>query len=147
MTAAVCERCEAIVTKASTMPITPTMTLTTLVKPSPPSCSCEVWISMSAMRVVHGKGVAGDVLEGRQHDVAQRSQVRRGLGHVRHLNDGHAGGVRGAHPVLGVLHGKTRRRVHPEDAGRFQVHLRIGLGSSHLVRPDPVSYTHLRAHE
>src|SRR5580698_11127160 len=136
MTAAVWARCEAMVTKASTMPITPTMTLTVLVKASPPpSCSCEVWISISAMSVVRAEGIACDFRQGSQHDVAKGAQVRRRLGHVGYLDDGHAGGVGRAHAVLGVLHGKARRRVHPEHAGRLQVDLGIGLGPSHLVGP------------
>src|SRR5665213_1123744 len=124
MTAAVWARCEAIVTKASTMPITPTMTLTPLVKASPPP-SCEVWISTSAMDVFRRKGIAGHFFEGRQHDMAEGAQIRARRDHVRNLNDRHAGSMGRAHAVLGVLDRQTGPGINAQVSGRLQVNLRI----------------------
>jgi len=67
--------------EASTMPITPTMTLTLLVTASPPP-SCDVCISTSAMQVFRCKGIAGHFFQGGQHDMAKGAQIRARRGHV-----------------------------------------------------------------
>src|SRR5579862_5384761 len=95
-----------MVTKASTMPMIPTMTLTVWVKASP-ACSWEVWISTSAM-VLAREGIAHHVLQGGEHNMPERPQVRRGLRHVGDLDDRHAGRMRRPHAIFGVLQGQTR---------------------------------------
>src|SRR5579862_5286393 len=113
MTAAVCARCEAMVTKASTMPMMPTITLTARVKASAP-CSCEAWISTSAMFTFRGEGIPRHFLERGENNVSQGPQVRRGLVQVGNLDHGHAGGVCCAHPVLRVLHRQTGSGIHAQ---------------------------------
>ena len=66
----------------------------------------------------------------------QRPQIGGRLGHVRHLDHGHAGRVGGAHTILGILERKAGTWVGAQEGGGLEVDLRIGLGPGYLVRAD-----------
>ena len=96
------------------------------------SCSAA-----SSRRVSEGGSVGRQLAERVEHDVRERERVRRGrVVRVRDRDHAHAGRVRGADPVRGVLDGGARAGLDAEPPRRLEIDVRRRLAARDLLRRD-----------